>query len=155
MPTSILRLSGMGVPPYSARGLRETLEPVSESAVLRRTVNGVLHDLSEEELRKYQVTISGSDQQPPALEARWPGVILLVDCITELSLMGYHGLNTEGTEEVGTEAGFGREPVPGSIRHADGFTFYRPRLSMRVTGFSTDTGEFDANVSWTLNLEEV
>lgn len=149
--TTILRLTGLGIPPYSARGLRQTLEPVSESVALRRTVNGALHDLSDTVLQKFQSTISGGDQQPPAVEACWPGRLLTVDCIVEFAI---EGTVEEPTEEP-TEALFARPYVPGSIRHADGFTFYRPRLQMRVARWSNDTGEYEAEVGWSLSLEEV
>jgi hypothetical protein len=54
---TLLVLSGIGVPPYSARGLSETLTPIDASANLRRTVNGVLVDLSLAEMRKYHLSI--------------------------------------------------------------------------------------------------
>ena len=49
---SMLTLSGVGVPPYSARGLTQSLEPIDGAAQLRRTVNGALADLSYEPFRK-------------------------------------------------------------------------------------------------------
>jgi hypothetical protein len=69
---TLLVLSGIGVPDYSARGLRHTLEPIEASASLRRTVNGALVDLSFAQFRKYKSTISCQDQEPPAVDGVWP-----------------------------------------------------------------------------------
>jgi hypothetical protein len=139
-----LRLEGMGIPPYSARGLAQTLAPIAGSTQMRRTVNGALRDVADPLFRKYQSTITGGDMDPPALEGIWPGMVLTVDCIPELSF--------EGEPSTG---GFTREAVPGSTREANGFTFYRPRLIMLVTGFNVNRDEWEATLSWSLALEEV
>lgn len=152
--TTVLRLTGVGVPPYSARGLTQTLDPVPQSIQLARTVNGGLEDISDPLMRKYMSTITGSDQQPPALEATWPGASLLVDCIVELAVEGIVEGTTEPPTEDPTEGLFGRAYVPGSVRHENGFTFYRPRLVMLVTGFTMSAREWEAGVDWTLSLEE-
>ena len=65
--SDMLTLSGIGVPPYSARGASQTLEPIQASQQLRRTINGELIDISRAEFRKYRSTISCVDQQPPAV----------------------------------------------------------------------------------------
>ena len=65
--SDVLTLSGIGVPPYSARGASQTLEPIASSQQLRRTINGELIDISRAEFRKYRSTISCVDQQPPAV----------------------------------------------------------------------------------------
>ena len=64
--SDVLILSGIGVPPYSARGASQTLEPIQASQQLRRTINGELIDISRAEFRKYRSTISCADQLPPA-----------------------------------------------------------------------------------------
>lgn len=148
---TILRLAGVGVTPYSARGLSEALEPIQQSIQLRRTINGVLTDQADALFQKYAVTISGEDQDPPALGNRWPGLQVVVDCITELSVQGSYEESTEGDTEGSL---LGRTPVPGSMRTADGFTFYRPRLTMRVTGFNIERDEWGAVIRWSLALEE-
>jgi hypothetical protein len=71
-----LRLVGMGVPPYSARGLSQSLEPIDAAMHLERTINGELLDLSYEPMQKYKSTISGSDQLPPAVDGVWPGKLV-------------------------------------------------------------------------------
>ena len=140
--SDVLTLSGIGVPPYSARGASQTLEPIEAAQQLRRTINGALIDLSRPEFRKYRSTISCADQQPPAIDGVWPGQVVTVGCISELSY------KTSG----GTPA---RSIVPGSSRTEGDYTIYRPQLTMRVVSFSQDTDEYGATVSWSLELEEV
>ena len=53
----------------------------------RRTVNGALADLSYEPFRKYKSTISGQDQEPPAVDGVWPGPAVEVGCVAELCFM--------------------------------------------------------------------
>jgi hypothetical protein len=140
--SDMLTLSGIGVPPYSARGASQTLEPIQASQQLRRTINGELIDISRAEFRKYRSTISCVDQQPPAVDGVWPGQVLMVGCISELSY------RTAG----GAPA---RPVVAGSSRTEGDYTSYRPSLTMRVVSFSQDTDEYGAEVSWSLQLEEV
>ena len=140
--STLLTLVGVGVPPYSARGLTQTLEPIEASVQLRRTVNGALADLSYEPFRKYKSTISCQDQEPPAVDSIWPGQVVTVECVAELSFP------TAGS-------GPARPAVVASERAEGAFTFYRPILSMRVTGFSVSRDEYGAAVSWQLQLEEV
>ena len=140
--TTILVLQGMGIPPWSARGLTETLRPVAASAQLARDINGTMRDWGDTAFRKYALTISGSDLDPPAADMVWPGTELTVDCITELAYESMTGSP-------------GRTAVSGSEREADGFTFYRPQLSMMVTGWSIQTDEYGAEIGWTLELEEI
>lgn len=140
-PTELV-LTGMGVPPYSARGLSQTLEPIEMSHHIERTINGRALDLSYEPMRKYKSTITGSDQRPPAFDAVWPGTILVVDCIAELTVLG--------------GPPFGREPVDyETVKQEQGFSTYRPRLTMMVINFSMDEDEWAAGVTWSLELEEV
>ena len=140
--SDMLTLSGIGVPPYSARGASQTLEPIGSSQQLRRTINGELIDISRAEFRKYRSTISCVDQQPPAIDGVWPGRVLTVGCISELSYLTAGGAPA-------------RPLVSGSSRTEGDYTFYRPSLSMRVVAFSQDTDEYGAAVSWSLQLEEV
>ena len=140
--STLLTLGGVGIPPYSARGLTQTLEPIEASVQLRRTVNGALADLSHEPFRKYKSTISCQDQEPPAVDGLWPGQIIEVECVAELSFV------TAG----GSPA---RLAVTDSERVDGDFTVYRPVLSMRVTGFSVSRDEYGSTVSWQLQLEEV
>ncbi len=149
IPT-LLVLSGVGIPPYSARGLTEQLAPIGAAAVLRRTVNAALRDVSDPRFQKYGLSITGNDVDPPAVDMVWPGRQLVVDCITELARAASTDEDTtEGPDE------FGRTVVPGSIRIEAGFVFYRPRLTMLVTGWTANSDEWPSITTWTLTLEEV
>jgi len=141
-PLTLLVISGPGMPPYAARGLSQTLDPIDAAGVLARTVNGGLIDFSPPQMRKYKSTISCTDQDAPALDGIWPGMPLTVDCVSEL---GY--LTAGGTPQ--------RDAVPGSERTAGAWTWYRPRLDMVVVSYSASTNEYGAEVGWTLDLEEV
>ena len=140
--SDVLTLYGIGVPPWSARGASQTLEPIQASQQLRRTINGELIDISRPEFRKYRSRISCADQQPPAVDGVWPGQVVTVGCISELSYL------TAGGNPA-------RTPASGSSRTEGAYTFYRPSLTMRVVSFSQDTDEYAAQVSWSLELEEV
>ena len=138
---SMLVLSGIGVPSYSARGLTQTLQPIEAAGSQRRTVNGTLVDLSQAQFRKYRSTIRCSDQQAPALDDVWPGKVVTVSCITELCC-----------PSTDTPA---KPAVSGSQRSEGSFIFYRPQLVMQVVGFTMEKDEYGAATNWTLELEEI
>lgn len=138
---TLLVISGEGIPPYSIRGLTQSLEPIDAAKNLRRTVNGSLLDLSLSQFRKYRSEISCEDVDSPAFDALEIGDTVTVDCVSELAY------KTSG----GSPA---RTVVSGSSRTSGDFTFYRPVLTMLVTGKSQETDEYGAAVSWSLELEE-
>jgi hypothetical protein len=140
---TLLRLSPIGIPPYSARGISETLEHIEAAASMRRTVNGTLVNLSAAQFRKYRATISCRDMDSPALDGVFPGQQLTVDCITELVFLD------------GTDASANRTAVSGSEREENGFNYYRPQLTMMVESYRIDTDEWGAAVGWTMVLQEV
>lgn len=143
--TTVLSFSGFGVPPYSARGLSQTLAPIDIASQTRRTINGALKDLSVAQFHKYKSTVatgSFTDFQPPAVSGVWPGKIVVVNCIAELCYP-----TSGGVAE--------RDAVAGSERQEGDFTFYRPVLTMRVLSFSFQKDEYGAEIGWTLELEEI
>lgn len=140
---TVLAMSAVGVPPYSARGLKQTLTAIDQAANMRRTVNGALKDLSFSGFRKYKSTISGTDQQPPNFDGRWPGLTVVIDCIAELS---YNAANGETPQ---------RTAVAGSSRDEWPFRTYRPQLTMKIMALSVDQDEYDRQIGWSLDLEEV
>ncbi len=133
-------ISGMGFSPYAARGLTQTLQPIEQAKQLRRTASGKLVDVSVAQFHKYRSTISCTDQRVPAIDGTWPGMVVTVSCIAELS----HPIG-------GTPS---RPVVPGSAREEAGYVFYRPVLVMRVVDVAPSTDEFAAEVAWSLELEE-
>ena len=138
MTETILQINGIPLVPQSARGLTESIEPIAEAVSLRRTVNGKLINVAAPAYRKYRATITCGDFNAPALDGVFPGAVVTVDCVSEFS--------TEGSPE--------RPVVAGSERTAGGVTYYRPQLTMLVSNYSTQTDEYGAAVSWTLELEE-
>ncbi|WP_291207096.1 hypothetical protein [Hyphomonas sp.] len=141
MSDTLLVLTGIGIPAYSARGLTQTLQPIEAAGSQRRTVNGTLVDLSLSQFRKYRSTIRCSDMEAPALDGIWPGLVVTVDCVVELSCP--------------SSATPAKTVVPGSQRLQGSFTFYRPRLVMQVIDHSIEKNEWGAVTGWTLELEEV
>lgn len=140
--STVLTLSGVGVPPYSARGLQQTITPIGASVQLHRTINGALRDFSAPQFKKFSSVITGNDMDPPAVDGVWPGKEVTVACIAELAV-------------AGSKSVFDRPAVAGSVRQEGGFTFYRPILTMRVVDFEVRRDEWGAAVSWTMELEEV
>ncbi|RWN35785.1 MAG: hypothetical protein E5Y67_03580 [Mesorhizobium sp.] len=142
---TLLRLDPIGVPPYSARGITQSLDPIGTAAQLARTVNGTLINLSDTAFQKYKSNISCTDQQQPALDGVWPGDILTVDCVIELSYL-------TGGSPSRPLADSTSEPA---TRTEGAFTFYRPRLTMMVVTYSKTFDEWGAVSGWSLDLEEV
>jgi hypothetical protein len=147
---TLLSFIGIGLPDYSARGLSQTLQPIDAAASMRRTINGELMDISASQFQKYQSTIRGGDQQPPAIDGVWPGLSVNVNCMVELAVAG-----VDNTTSATTEPALGRPAVAGSIRTEGAFTFYRPALVMKVMDFNIDRDEWGAQVGWSMQLEEV
>lgn len=140
--STLLVLSGMGLPEWSARQLKQTFRPIRQTGQQFRTINGELIDLSETQFQKYKSTITSNDMQHASLDGVFPGQTLVVDCIFELAYDGNSG-------------GPDRAIVPGSEREEGGFSFYRPRMTMMVMDFRSNTDEWGAQVSWRLELEEI
>lgn len=145
--STLLVIGGVGVTPYSARGLSQTLEPIEAASQLRRTVNGELVDVAAVQLRKYRSTINCSDQQAPAFDGLWPGTQVVVQCVAELAYLTSGGPPDRPVAEVASDEF--------ATRTEGAFTFYRPELTMLVKSFRQQTDEWDAVIGWSLELEEV
>jgi hypothetical protein len=143
---SELRIEGDEFPPTSIRGATETLSPVDNA-----------------QFDKYRWAVSCSDKNAPAIDAiragSWRrtvnggfidlsgnGSVLTVDCISELAFRTLGGSPAPAPQ---------RSVVTGSSRTADGFTFYRPQLTIGVTAKSQETDEYGAVVQWQLEGEEI
>ena len=142
MTSTLLVLTGIGIPDYSARGLDQTLEPIDATSQLRRSVNGDLIDLSNTALRKFKSTITCTDMDAPAVNGIWPGQSVTVDCVAELAYP-----TSGGSPD--------RPVVAGSSRVEGAFTFYRPQLTMLVASWRTTFDEWGAETGWRMELEEV
>jgi hypothetical protein len=138
--STLLVISGAGLPPYSARGLTQSLGFIQQAVQQRRTINGKMLDLSLEQFRLFTSTISGADQRPPF--AYVPGTVVTVDCLSYLAFK-----TSGGSPE--------RDRVPGSDKVEGAWTYYRPRLQMMCGPISISEEEWVAGVSWSMTLEEL
>lgn len=139
---TILRIAGAEVPPFSARGIIQTLDPISAASQLERAVNGSMLDFAIPAMRKYKSRISCTDLNVPAVAGLWPGRIVTIDCIPELCFP----TATPSLQE--------RTAVSGSSRTEGAFTFYRPVLTMVCIGWNISADEYHASVSWSYDFEE-
>lgn len=142
MPDTVLSLSGLGVPPYSARGCRQSLDAIDGAGDFDRDVNGGVVDLSPPQFKKFRSTITCEDTDAPAFDGVPLGKIVTVDCVHELPF-----LTSTGEAE--------RTVVSGSERVVGDWTYYCPQLIMMITGFSSEQDEYGHTVSWQLELVEV
>jgi hypothetical protein len=143
VPETLLALSGLGIPLYSARGLTQTVEEADGQSTFERDINNALVDLSPPVEKKLRSTISAEDVEAPAFNGSPKGMLVTVDWVYEFAY-----LTSMGT------AGATRDVVPGSERTVDDWTYYRPRMSMLITNFSGSRNEYGHMTSWTLELEE-
>ena len=143
--TLLVLSTPLGIPFYSARGLKQTLTPIqAATANIQRDINGTLVDIaSNSSFQKYASHIECGDSDTRstlALDGIWPGQLVTVDCVAELI----------------TKTTPARTFVPGSEwTDSSGFLHYRPRLNMMVTNFSSQESEWEATVTWSIDLEEI
>lgn len=138
---TVLVISGLGVPEYSARGLQQTLGPINEAGEFDRDVNGGLVDLTPPQFKKFRSTISCEDSEAPAFDGVPIGTLVTVECAAELPYLTEGGMPS-------------RTAVEGSARVVGAWTYYRPVLNMVVVGFSLTRDEYNHTDSWQLDLEE-
>lgn len=151
-------LSGFATPfltSYSARGVTQTLEPITGAGAggsvmgtwLRRDVNGFLQNWSIASFQKYRSVISARDTESPCLDASWYGITIGVSCVLELSFP------TGGAAARPAVAGSARTEIQGD--NVTSITFYRPYLTMMLSGIQDNFSEYEGFYSWQLTLEEV
>src|SRR5690242_3783751 len=130
--TTVLVLSGIGVPEYSVRGtIKQTLEPISlitADDMIWYDVNGNLISTVPEQFLKYHSEISAEDVDPPAFDGLFPGQEITVDCIQELSFP----LGSAATRPI----------IPNSSRLVGNHQFYRPQLVMIVRSWNMQQSEY-------------
>jgi hypothetical protein len=144
MSETLLIMSTIGVPLYSARGLTQSLTPVSAAKPEpRRTINGELRWLGLTQMQKYDSVITCTDQQAPSFDGVWPGMAVLVNCVQELAYL------TAGGSP-------GRTVVPGSTPRTSGdFTYYYPQIAFMVLDFEQGMDEYRHDYQWRLSLREI
>lgn len=165
-----LKISGVGFPPFSARGCVQTLVPLKTQS-FHRTINGELLYLGGQGFHKFTSTIVCQDLGAFSSQIFGIGQEVDVACIQRL------WQPFEGSERP-QELTLLRPGVPGSLIAKDegmksvdvtilsdthvrltspgpGHISYCPKLRMRIREFSLKTHEWDAHNSWVMVLEEV
>lgn len=141
---TLLSISSFGHMIFQARGLSQTLEPIGEATQLERTVNGTLIDLSAPQFRKYESKITvPSEVYPTPIDGIFPGQQVDVQCAVSMAF-------------ITGALGFPKRPeVSGSSWSENGYTFYRPLLTMIIRKVETHFDEWKNIVGWSIELEEV
>jgi hypothetical protein len=134
-----LIISGVGLPDYALRGVRQTVSLIDQASRLERTVNGKLVDIGDPAFRKYRTTISGQDQEAPALGDVWPGRLVTVTSVVSWASSGT-GATGGATGPTGGGTPTGATGV--------GFTGL-------VKSFDVEVDEWAASVSWTMEIEQL
>ena len=137
---TLLTLTGIGVAPYATRGLRMSLEPLSQAGNFVRNINGGFVDLTDPIFKLYRVTISCTDQRAPPFGGLWPGQLVTLESPVE---MGQITLSSD------------RTAVSGSSNTEDGVSYFRPQLNCIVLSFDQEAEEYSSQYSWRLVLEEL
>jgi hypothetical protein len=138
---TILVITGMGIAPYSARGLSQKLALVANAGNLTRSINGRAQNWNMPQFEKYATTITCTDVNVPALDGIWPGDEFTMECACNLSYP------VAGTAQ--------RTAVSGSSFTDNGFVFYRPVLEVQFVTFDCTFNEWGAEVGWTMEFVEV
>lgn len=141
---TLIEISSFGHMVFQARGATQTLEIISGATQLERTINGTLLDLSAPQFQKYSSKITvPSEILPTPLDGIFPGQEVTVDCAVQLAFP----TNSPTAQP-------NREAVSGSIWEQNGYTFYRPRLTMLIRTVETHLDEWKDVVGWSIELEE-
>jgi hypothetical protein len=140
---TLITITGFGDFKYQARSATQTLEIIGGATQLERTINGELIDLSAPQFRKYITKIGVSAEiNPTPMDGMWPGMEVVVQCAVQLAKV------TTSPDTLG------RNAVSGSIWYANGYTFYRPELTMLIKTLETHFDEWKNVVGWSIELEE-
>lgn len=134
-----LVISGVGLPDYALRGVKQTVTLIDQASRLERTVNGKLVEVGDPAFRKYKTTITGSDQEAPALGDVWPGRLVTVTSVVSWA--------SSGTGATGGATGPTGGGTPTGAT-AVGFTGL-------VKSFDVSVDEWSATVDWTLEIEQL
>ena len=169
-----LEVTGIGFPKWSARGVKQTLEPIGGGEP-RRTINGELLDTPSLCAGKYRTLLSGTDKNMPAFAHLRKGLQVEVSCVMkwwEPLVKGKCTLSRKPVNNSVTLLDTTLKPifVPIQINKSevsvpslidekevgDGrWILYRPVLMMRVISWEMQTNERELSTSWRITLEEV
>lgn len=138
---TVLVMSLVGLPPGSARGVKQSIKMIPGAAQFRRTINYTLVNTAPPAAQLFATEISCDDLNVPCLNSITIGTELVLDCVAELTWKTVGGSPS-------------RPIVDGSTYTVGEFTVGRPRLNVTVTDFQYDTDETEAKVGWRLTAEE-
>lgn len=171
MAETLLTISGVGLPPMSARGCTQELIPIPNGE-FRKTVNGALVFVKTSDYQRYRTIIKCSDMNCPAVGNIWMGSKVEIGCIQNIwqnadsschsikllkipadnsvvvidEQQRYlkHILDEESVVHILDDN------ISGQI-----FISYRPKLDMLITDFRVETNEWELKTSWILCAEEI
>jgi len=175
MSETVLTMTGVGLPPFSARGCLQALAPI-QTGELRRTINGDLCYTGKTQHHKFSSKIICRDKAPLSFNHLWIGAKVNVGCIQpiiqefigdgktkEFSLirpMIEHSLTLENVEDAeviykakASEQKVALDEVPAIGEKI--LVRYRPRLKMCITHFGFDRDEWGLSQKWEVHLEEL
>lgn len=116
-----------------------SLAPIDASKHFERSINGGLLNLCYSPMQKWKITITGDDQDPPALDGVWPGTPLTIGCIVELATQNTPSHSANGTD-----------------REQDSiWTFTKPTVDVLLMDFQVQRDEYGCQTSWSMDVEEV
>jgi hypothetical protein len=127
---TLLQIDEIDFSDYAVRELTMTLAPIVTGNELVRNVDGGLMDWSSIQFRKFAITISCGDLDPPAFMDIWPGKIIHVRCINDLIAP------SGGTADLIS--------TDGTIS-----------LVAMVSGWKSSRDDWGAITSWELDAQEV
>lgn len=170
MQETKLVLEGLPLPPFSARGIKQTYKVIDGGSEMKRTANGRLVAVATPELRKYSTSISCEDMAAPAFEDVWKGTLVTAHWLAELYASipaGWASIvltrdpvlgGVKVYDKAGTDVSFsvaGRTVTIPAARAEAVTVAYRPVLDMLVMDWNVDVDEWGAVTGWSLDLEEV
>lgn len=174
MSQTDLVISRIGFPPFSARGVTQTLEPLL-CGEARRTIDGRLVYTGLPSHEKYKSLVLCEDKAVLAMGSLWRGAEVEVSCVAFLT--------QECRGRKGDTLALARPAVVGSVRLYDEarqryearleesgttvtltgegtypntfYLSYRPLLKMRILTFKFLADEWGGKEGWRMTLEEI
>ena len=138
---TILTITGMGIAPYSARGLSQQITPIVNPGNMTRSINGRAQSWNMSQFEKYETTITCEDMRPPPFDNRWQGQEFTMECAARITRHMY---------ELP-----GREVVEGSEIEEGDYISYRMVLEVMLDSFDWTEDEWGARVGWKMKFVEL
>ena len=146
-----LEIPEIGIVGGSSRGIRQSIEPVSNGQAYY-DVFGVLHHTSRPALQRFRTTIMGEDVWAPAFGDLWYGMDLTIsaacDIIQPVSQAPCRPVVTGSLRYLDAQSN-----VLPSSTGATHFAF-RPILNVKVINWQTEEDEYGSTVAWTIECWE-